>query len=67
MTQTTPTQLIGKFEAALQLVRVLDFRLSRGEHLRDTAGRALVTLDQVVLAILENRWPGEGVTTNGND
>jgi hypothetical protein len=50
----------GKFEAALHLVRVLDFRLSRGEHLRDTAGRALVTLDQVVLAILENRWPGKG-------
>lgn len=57
----------GKYELAVELVQMLDELLRRGYHLRDCFGRVLTELDQVVLAILENRWPAEGVTNNENN
>lgn len=41
--------------AALHLVMWIDGRLERQIHFRDTAGRCLTSLDEVLRAILENR------------
>lgn len=41
--------------AALALVGRIDGRLERQIHFRDTAGKCLTSLDEVVQAILENR------------
>lgn len=41
--------------AALALVGWIDGRLESQIHFRDTAGRCLISLDEVVRAILENR------------
>lgn len=48
------------YEAALAFVAAMDARLKQG-YLpcpRDVLGNELRALDEVVLAIQENRWPG---------
>ena len=45
--------------AALALVGWIDGRLERQIHFRDSAGRCLTSLDEVVRAILENRLQGQ--------
>ena len=41
------------------LLTALDRRLTGGQHLRATDGQLIVSLDQLVPAILDNRWPVE--------
>ena len=46
------TREIIRYTAALQLVRAVDARLAAGYHYRDAAGRLLLTLEDVVRAML---------------
>lgn len=45
--------------AAWALLTTLDQKLTSGQHLRTADGQVITTLDQLVNAILENRWPAE--------
>lgn len=46
---------------ALKLVREIDGILDAGRHLRDVTGKLIVTLDQAIIAIEQNRLAPLGV------
>lgn len=48
-------QQLATYLLALDLVNQIGDALDRGYHYRDIGGRCLCELDQVVIAILENR------------
>jgi hypothetical protein len=48
---------MAPFELAYILLALIDAQLERGLHLRDTDGKLLTTLDQVVGAMEGGRWP----------
>ena len=54
---SAPYHVSSAYEAALVLVERIETQLAAGCHYRDTNGQALTTLDEVVLAIIEERWP----------
>lgn len=46
------------FCAAYVFVALVDARLSGKQHLRDCWGEAIFTLDELLMAIDDGRWPG---------
>jgi hypothetical protein len=44
-----------RYVKALQLVERVDARLEQGQHFRDSGGRLLLSLDEVIRAILDGR------------
>ncbi len=45
------------YEAALAFVQAIGTNLACGRHYQDTYGHSLSTLDQVMQAVQDNRWP----------
>lgn len=49
------------FLLAYVFVGLVDARLSGKQHLRDCWGEAIFTLDELMVAIEDGRWPGPDV------
>lgn len=49
------------FLSAYVFVALVDARLSGKQHLRDCWGEAIFTLDELMVAIEDGRWPGPDV------